>query len=70
MNDDFSCDERDMLDAQDFDMTTIDIREGLWLLFDGMCGTNDWEAIDATAPVSLSATQGSWHSWGSDGPMS
>ena len=29
MNDDSSCYERDMLDAQDFDVTTIDIREGL-----------------------------------------
>ena len=29
MNDDSSCDERDMLDAQDFDVTTIDTREGL-----------------------------------------
>ena len=35
MNDDFSSDESDMLDAQDFDVTTVDTREGLWFLFDG-----------------------------------
>ena len=29
MNDDFSSDESDMLDAQDFDVTTVDTREGL-----------------------------------------
>ena len=29
MNDTFPCDECDMLDAQDVDVTTIDTREGL-----------------------------------------
>ena len=35
MNDDFACDECDMLDAQDLDVSTIDAGEGLWLLLDG-----------------------------------
>ena len=29
MDDQFASDERDMLDAQDFNVTTIDTREGL-----------------------------------------
>ena len=35
MNDDLACDEGEMLDTQDLDVSTIDAGEGLGLLLDG-----------------------------------